>query len=215
MSSYYPEWAKGWFHFTDAQWENIRKAVGPGQGEGEFRWKLEARVTQFLKNRKEPRFGTVRERNAMKSIASLSKKLRKRLETIDHRAWHNSSDIGMAISPAVYGKEYRKWNSLIADLHEAERRALEQVPLIKRRRGSINPARKLLWWHAIELYAQFTGRKVGASNPSSGKGDAYGPCIRFLIAFTSNVPNEKKPKGHQLRAVIREYQRLRRQTPQT
>jgi hypothetical protein len=192
------------FHpFTEERWQNISRAIGPVPREGRLRFNLEMRVNQFLKSRKEPRFKTVRERNAMKSVAALSKKLRKRLQTIDQRAWLIPGDNGNLGSLRFLG-------TLAYDLHQAEQRATEQAQRIKRKRGPTDPAKKDLWLHAIGLYEHFTGNRAGASNPSSGKGEAGGPCIRFLIALTLCVPNEKKPSGDQLRAVIRDYQQLKR-----
>jgi hypothetical protein len=212
MNAYYPEWmARAQSHrFTDEQWQSICDAIGPGPYEGLFRFNLEMRVTRFLGNRRQPRFDPVRERNTMKAIAALSLKLRKKLEGLDQRAWHNPSDIGITFSSAVYGKEYRRWSALIEDLREGEARAVEQARYIKGQRGPKDLPKKQLWWHAIALYEHFTGKRAGASNPSSGKGEAKGPCIRFLIALTLCVPNEKKPNGHQLRPVIRDYQRFKR-----
>ncbi len=209
------DWMRRFHQFTDEQWQLILNAIGKNVPDEAFRLKLGVRVTQFLNRRKQPRFKPVGQRNAMKSIARLSGRLRKKLELLDQRAWHWPPDTGVAVVPAdVYRKQYAKWNALIVDLQEAERRAKEQVGYIKRPRGSVDPAKRLFWWNAIELYEQFSGNEVGSSIRPSGRrlGEAGGPCVRFLTELTSSVPNEKKPKGHQVRAVIRDYQKSKGST---
>ena len=212
------------FQFTDQQWSKIIKPLAEATVTSADRHKLTEIVRNHAWDRLSPRFSPARARKRFVRIATAAGELRDSLEDGQKERGDSFADERLARATLAGNFQGRDgyflliftWIDFADRLASLQKAALQEAKLYEGRKGppaNIKVARNSTFERLAKIYLVITGKRptvtVGTDSANDGRdaGKAIGPFVDFVRAVMDSIPDEKTPKGHEIREFLRRRKR--------